>query len=460
MKPHSLVTNAASCLRVPSALALVGAFGLASSAHATDFTWGGGSLNWTNTSASGWNGGPPITSDTATINSGRVEVTAAITGTAAISIGAGGQFWLNYNSATIANNFTLNGTTTGGAIVSGDRPANNVNKLTGQITLNSTSNIASWWNDKTLELSGKITGAGGLTLDRATSIGSVDPNGGKFLISGSTNDYQGATIVNGKAGTGTQAQLWLGATNALPSTTALTLNQAFLYLNGNSQTLSGIGGSGTYSVRNGSATAGSLILNVATTSSFGGVMGGTGTNESNFSLTKTGAGDLVFNGGIDHTNVQAISTVVVNDGLVRTDNWGQWNSNLNLTVNGSGKFEMWNGSVSLANLSGNGTVQNTVNWNRGAPTLTVAAGSFSGSITDLGVTSGGFPMATPGLIWSNPARERSPSPARTATRARPPVNAGKLVINGNNSAATGTITVGAGTVGRYSGCDFGWQRTR
>jgi autotransporter-associated beta strand protein len=51
---------------------------------------------------------------------------------------------------------------------------------------------------------------------------------------------------------------------------------------------------------------------------------------------------------------------------------------------------MWNTSVSLANLSGNGTVQNTKYWGR-SQTLTVAAGSFSGSITDNGITSGGFP---------------------------------------------------------------------
>ena len=118
---------------------------------------------------------------------------------------------------------------------------------------------------------------------------------------------------------------------------------------------------------------------------------GTGSAQSfsgSGTITKEGTGNLVFNGGVDHTNVQGISNLVVNNGLIRTDNWGQWNTNLNLTVNGPGVFEMWNTSVSLANLNGNGTVQNAKYWGR-SQTLTIAAGSFSGTITDNGITSGG-----------------------------------------------------------------------
>ena len=173
-------------------------------------------------------------------------------------------------------------------------------------------------------------------------------------------------------------------------------------------------------------------------------------------ITKEGAGDLVFNGSVDHTNVQGISNIVVNNGMIRTDNWGQWNSNLNLTVNGSGKFEMWNGSVSLASLSGNGTVQNTKYWGR-SQTLTVAAGSFSGSITDLGITSGGSGTGDTriNLIKSSPgtllfAGSNTYSGATT-------VNAGTLEVNGSlasgsavsigGAAATGTPTLtGTGTV--------------
>ena len=40
-------------------------------------------------------------------------------------------------------------------------------------------------------------------------------------------------------------------------------------------------------------------------------------------------------------------------------------------------------------LNGNGTVQNTTYWGNGTTVLTVAAGSFTGTITDSGITSGG-----------------------------------------------------------------------
>ena len=41
-----------------------------------DYTWGGGKSTWTDTSAAGWNGGPPASGDTARINNGTVTATA------------------------------------------------------------------------------------------------------------------------------------------------------------------------------------------------------------------------------------------------------------------------------------------------------------------------------------------------------------------------------------------------
>ena len=39
------------------------------------------------------------------------------------------------------------------------------NTLTGQLTLNATSNVSTSWSDKSLTINGKITGAGGLQQD-------------------------------------------------------------------------------------------------------------------------------------------------------------------------------------------------------------------------------------------------------------------------------------------------------
>jgi autotransporter-associated beta strand protein len=322
LRSPSLLVNTFHIFSVSSVVAILGLF---ASAPAADYTWGGGDLNWTDTSVSAWNGGPPTSGDTATIPSGRVEVSAGITGNAAINIGAGGQLWLTLNGLTVSNPITLNGITSGGALVSGDGPAGNLRTQSGQVTLAATSNIATWWNDKTFEISGKITGPGGLILDRATSLSHGDPAGGRFIISGSSNDFSGSTTVNGRAagdlyGFPAQSQLFLGASNALPAATALTLNTADLFLNGFSQTLSAINGSGAHHIRNGSTAPGSLILNMADSHAFAGILGGAGSNDNSFSLTKLGTGTLTLSGAntfLGNTTVQQGGLTIASGGSLR-----------------------------------------------------------------------------------------------------------------------------------------------
>ena len=267
-----------------------------------------------------------------------------------------------------------------------------------------------------------LTGAGSVQNGsnsggiRSLAVG-VDGGSGTFsgVIGGGTGRAGNNQISLTKEGAGTQI---LSGNNTYAGTT--TVSAGTLQIGDGST--SGSLGSGNVSI------AGNLTFNRSDNygTGFGQIFSGAGT------ITKEGAGDLVFNGGTDHTNVQGISTVVVNNGLVRTDNWGQWNSNLNLTVNGSGKFEMWNGNASLATLNGNGTVQNTKNWSRPTQTLTVAAGSFSGTITDLGITSGG---AGTGDTRINLVK----SGAGTLTLS------GSTSYTGNTTVSAGTLSLGNGT---------------
>ena len=93
------------------------------------------------------------------------------------------------------------------------------------------------------------------------------------------------------------------------------MNYADLVLNGYGQTLSGLanlnsstsvpsavnllsGASGTYAdqVVNGSSTAVTLTIANAGNNSFSGVLGGKGSYENNFGLTKGGAGTLTLSG--------------------------------------------------------------------------------------------------------------------------------------------------------------------
>ncbi|MEO8616837.1 MAG: autotransporter-associated beta strand repeat-containing protein [Luteolibacter sp.] len=273
-------------IRIENVLAASGTGGLTKN--------GAGTLTLSN--ANTYTGITTVSSDVLQITND----TALGTTAGATSIAAGAQVYLNANSMSVAENFILNGTTSGGALLSGDRPNGNINTLSGTITLNADSNVASWWNDKTMAFTGKITGAGGLTFDRATTLGGGDPFGGKYLLSNATNDYAGNTVVNGRPVFG-NAILQLGATNALPTSTTLTLNDATLSLSGFNQTLSGLVGAGNSTVVNGNTTAMTLTVNNSVANTFDGVLGGGGTNENNFSLTKGGAGTLTLSGANSYT---------------------------------------------------------------------------------------------------------------------------------------------------------------
>jgi autotransporter-associated beta strand protein len=268
---------------------------------------------------------------------------------------------------------------------------------------------------------------------RSLAVG-VDGGSGTFsgVIGGGTGRVGNNQISLTKEGAGTQI---LSGNNTYAGTT--TVSAGTLQIGDGST--SGSLGSGNVSIASGATLEINRSDNYATTG--GQTFSGAGT------ITKEGAGDLVFNGGVNHTNVQAITNVVINNGLVRTDNWGEWNSNLNLTVNGSGKFEMWNGDASLATLNGDGTVQNTRNWSRPTQTLTVAAGSFSGSIVDLGITSGGSGSGDTRINLLKTTSDTLTLSGNNSYNGTTTVAAGNLIINGNISTSSLTTVESGATIG-------------
>lgn len=272
---------------------------------------------------------------------------------------------------------------------------------------------------------------------RSFTVG-VDGGSGTFsgVIGGGTGRAGNGAIALTKVGPGIQV---LSGNNSYAGTT--TVSAGTLQIGGGGTT--GSLGTGNVSI------TGNLTFNRNDNHGTGSsqTFSGTGT------ITKEGAGDLIFNGGPDHTNVQSVGNIAVNGGLIRTDNWGQWNNNLNLTVNGSGKFEMWNGSASLATLNGDGIVQNSVNWGRPAPTLSVAAGSFSGAIKDLGITSGGIPYGDTRISLVKSSAGTLTLSGINEYRGVTTVAQGTLVIHGDISASSlttvesGATLAGPGKVG-------------
>ena len=160
---------------------------------------------------------------TINVNAGTLNLTNA-TGNlnplpgAPISVLPGAQlqfFGVTAVTTTFNNNVTLFGMTPGGALAGSVVGGSPTNTLTGTLTLDSTANISTGWNDKTFNISGKITGFGGLVIDKLL----FTQNPGIFNISNATNDYAGGTTIN----TGTVAF----ATGALPSTGNLKFGGTF-----------------------------------------------------------------------------------------------------------------------------------------------------------------------------------------------------------------------------------------
>jgi autotransporter-associated beta strand protein len=229
-----------------------------------------------------------------------------------------------------------------------------------------------------------------------------------------------SAVVTGSAGLSKSGFGTLTLTGANAYTNDTTINAGTLEIGDGGTT--GTLGSGAVFIDSGAFLSINRSNDYGTGSSQ--VFSGAGT------IIKKGTGDLVFYGAPDHVNVQGIDNVVVSNGLIRTDYYGQWNSNLNLTASGSGKFELWSSNTSLGTLNGDGTVQNTKYFDR-ATTLTVAAGSFSGTITDSGITSGGAGTGDTRLSLIK-------SSAGTLTLS------GTISYGGNTTVEGGTLSIGNG----------------
>lgn len=184
------------------------------------------------------------------------------------------------NSGTLNIAGTLTGNLTNGAAVS----------VAGTITGNVTNNSSLIFNgNDTLTYAGDISGTGSLTKSGA----------GTRTLTG-TNTHSGSTTV--EAGT-----LRAGSAGAFTANTAYTVNGGTLDLNGHDLTMSGLSGSGG-TVGLGNA---GLTVNQSGTTTYGGVISGTG------SFSKSGTGTLTLTGATTHTGGTTISggKLVVNGSI-------------------------------------------------------------------------------------------------------------------------------------------------
>lgn len=280
-----------------------------------------------------------------------------------------------------------------------------------------------------------LNGAGSVQNGSNTPFGvrslvvGVDDGSGTFtgVIGGGTGRLGDNLISLTKEGGGTQI---LGGNNTYAGTTTVTSGTLQIGTGGTSGTLGG----GDVSI------ASDAVIEINRSDAYntpgGQTFSGAGT------LVKNGSGNLTFFGtGPNQNLVSGLENLVVNDGTVRTDSWAQWNSNLNLSVTGSGVFEMWNTTTSIGNLSGDGTIRNSANWSGFVPgepyatnNLSIAAGNFSGSIIDNGIGDGSN-TGTTGDTRINLIKTGGGTLTLSGTNT----------YSGNTSVTGGTLILGNGT---------------
>jgi autotransporter-associated beta strand protein len=426
-----------SFLRLPSILAATAAF--ATSAHAADFTWDGGTGNW---NATNWNGataaGPTAAGDAGIINGGQVTINgqtidsgiAVNSGGTLVTYadpGAGGNVFLNGN---LSGSGTLTKTGAWSLILSGNNSgfsgtvnANQSNVFMSSATAGGTG--ASWVisagsqvlggiaGDYTIQM-GSLAGTGGI-LGNNLGSGSglitfeIGANNANTSFAGSIRDtvWVAGTAAVTKVGTGT-----LTLTGLSTYTGGTIVNDGTLELSSNSD--------GYSTIRE------ALTVN------------------ANGTVKITGA-DYAGLGRIGGWNV---TTLNVNGGTVNTsiESW-LTGATVNLTagtMNGTGRHQIISSSLNSKASATTSTISSNliVRKDFGSTNLTIDS-EDGAAATDL-LISGNIQQVGTTVLTKTGAGTLQLSGTNTYTGATN-VNAGTLVLSGAGNY-TGAIQVNAGTL--------------
>ena len=308
-------------------------------------------------------------------------------------------------------------------------------------------------------------GTGTLLINRpVTGSNGLAKSGTGTLVLSGTNTYSGSTTVSGGVLRLDNNSALGAATNGTSVTSGATLDLNSRNIGGEVVTISGSGvGGGGAVVNNGATQAAGLRLALAGAASVGGsgrvntafnntiIDGGTNT------LTKVGAGEFAINIGtvnVGQINVNQGSVSVVNNagGLGDTDHGTFVASGASLLFfnNNAAVGSTNSENITLAGganlFSTQSTNANTLN---GTITLSNGTANVSVASTGVGMVLGGEVTGAGGFTKSEAGRlvlTGANSYAGTTT-----VSAGELRLNGDQTLATGNVTVAAGATLSGSG---------
>jgi autotransporter-associated beta strand protein len=228
-----------------------------------------------------------------------------------VSTGIGESLTMASGNLTGDSRVTLRtvGTTTntwaGGVLLTGSKTVQFNANTGGQLEISGPINQSAFTGPVNLRGGGTGTLSGGVSLSSSTTIG-LNEATSVWNINTSGNTWGNTNVFRGT--------LVLGANDALPTTTSLNLGgtdgSGTVKLNGRNQTVAGLTTTVTTTtnkVVNGSATAGTLTVNNSAANAFAGVLGGAGTDENLFSLTKSGVGTLTLSAANTYSGDTTVS---------------------------------------------------------------------------------------------------------------------------------------------------------
>ena len=375
----------------------------------------------------------------------------------------------NNNNVLAQNSLSVNAGSSGSlAFVTINSNAGGTTGLSGAVTLNNNLTLAARSAGTTTQLSGVVSGSGGLRIGDTTNT-----NAGTVLLSG-TNFYTGGTTVNTGTLTGAGASP-LGATTGTlavnnPNTgagTAVVLNLSTTAatttgsLSGTIATPSG--GTNTATINNGGQA---LTVNQTSAGTYAGVIAGTGsltlgassTNTLTLSGTSTytgattlSAGTLsvatIGNGGVSG-NLGAATTAASNlvfDGGTLRYSGATASTNRNFTIN-TGKTATFDITSSNLTLSGASTTTTGALTKTGAGALTLSgAHTYTGATT---VSEGTLALAATASLGNTAMTVASgatfsvlPGSGNISSAGSLSLNSGSLFTMSGDSAI-GTFTLG------------------